>query len=108
IRVFQTEQPENTEEEEDGGDMLPSIAAFQTLRREGQTLVVLEEWVSAAEKVRRRETEEARVRHDRELSEFKASDPLYLAYLQHLMDPAFTPENYESYGITYDGWCPDF
>ncbi len=108
LRVYQTEQPTDDSDEDDQGAPLPSVASFTSLRREGQKLIVDGEWISDAEKERRREHAEAHAKHEAELEEFKAGDPLYLAYRELVKDPCLSAESYESYGITYKAWCPDF
>ncbi|WP_437515248.1 hypothetical protein [Sorangium sp. So ce1099] len=86
----------------------PPIAATQTFRRDGLKLVLEREWVSEKERARRRAQEEGRKRHEAWLAGFRASDPLYLTFIQALSDPAFSPEDHDGIGVTYDGWCPDF
>ncbi|WP_437960410.1 hypothetical protein WME76_12725 [Sorangium sp. So ce119] len=91
----------------DGGAETP-IAATVTLRREGMKLVVQGAWISEKEQARRRAQEEARKQYDAWLASFRSTDPLYLAALEGLKDPAFSPEVHDGIGVTYEGWCPDF
>lgn len=112
IRCFQTYQPDDDEDEEDEGapkEKRPSEErSIKTFRREGLKLVLIEEWVSEAEQGRRKRNEEARIRYEQEVADFKASDPLYLTYIELVKDPALSPDSYEGVGVTYEGWCPDF
>jgi len=108
FRCFQSVS-QDVEDEEDGNTAdVASTAAIKTFRRDGAKLVLVEEWVSEAEKGRRQAGEEGRLKHQAWLKEFRATDPLYLKYIELLADPALSPEKYESYGRTYDKWCPDF
>jgi len=82
--------------------------AIKTFRREGLKLILVDEWVSEAEKVRRIEREEGERRYSKWLADFRAGDPLYLAYAARLKDKVLKPADYESIGITHERWCPDF
>lgn len=74
-------------------------------RCEGAKLVKVSELVSEEELAWRERQEKARLKYERELAEFKANDPLYLRYLELVKEPHLSPEDYESVGITHDGWC---
>jgi len=82
--------------------------AVTTLKREGNKLLVIDEWVSDEEKERRIRREEGRKRHEAEIAAFKREDLLYLKYIELLKDRKLAPEKHESYGITHENWCPDF
>ncbi|WP_437626722.1 hypothetical protein [Sorangium sp. So ce1151] len=84
------------------------IAATQTFRRDGLHLVLQSEWVSEKEQARRKAREEGRKRYEAWLADFRANDPLYLTFVQALSDPAFSPEDHDGIGVTYEGWCPAF
>lgn len=80
IRTFQTEYVEDDDsEDEEEPRTLPPVAAFTDYRREGLKLVQVEEWVSEKEQERRRARKESRERHEKWWTEFKVTDPLYLA-----------------------------
>jgi hypothetical protein len=101
LRCFNTERDEpDTDDRE--------VNAIITLRRDGHKFVKIDEWVSEAEQKRRADYEESQRKYEAEIAEFRASDPLYLAYKEHLKDPDLSPEKYEYTGVTYDGWCPTF
>ncbi|WP_437310933.1 hypothetical protein [Sorangium sp. So ce388] len=84
------------------------IVATQTFRRDGLKLVLQSEWVSEKEQARRKAQEEGRKRYEAWLAGFRANDPLYLTFVRALSDPAFSPEDHDGIGVTYDGWCPDY
>lgn len=101
IKVYQTA-------DDDEDDCLGEVAAFKVFRREGNLLVVVDEWVSDAEKQRRENQEKARKEYEAKQAKFKAEDPLYLAHRELQKNPVLSPEDYASRGITHDQWCPDF
>jgi hypothetical protein len=107
VRCYETE---DTEEDEEGdGERAPPIEkAVKTFRRDGHKLVLLGEWVSDAEKIRRETSKQNQIEHERWTAEFKATDPLYIAYVELVKDPALSPEPYEGRGVTHGGWCPNF
>lgn len=104
IRVFQT--VEEDDEDDDNDNRI--IASILTLRREGLTLKLQDQWVSDAEKERREKSAEAQRKYEAWLQEFRTTDPLYLKAKELMAEPPFTPEDHEGIGITYKGWCPDF
>ena len=112
VKVYQTEFTEDDddeEEEEETEKELPPVAAFTVYRREGQSLVEVEAWVSEKEQARRaRRAENERLYQER-MKKLRAEDPLYLAYLEHLKDPLWdSKDSYEGVGVTFPNWCPDF
>lgn len=106
IKCYESDpEPEDYyEEAEWEGD----LAVVKTFRREGLKLVKVDEWVSDAEQKRRADREEGRKRWEAWLADFRANDPLYLAYVDLVKDPELSPEKHESHGITHEDWCPDF
>ena len=110
IRCVETLRTEDDDDEEDTKkDKPPPVeCAVGVLRREGGKLVIVSQWVSDDEKERRRKSQESRAQYEKEIAEFRATDPLYLAFSALVKDPALSPASYESIGITYDGWCPHF
>lgn len=104
ITCYQSEHVEGAK----GDEVEAPIAATQTFRREGMKLVLQGEWVSEKEQARRAAREEERRRYEAWLADFRANDPLYLAVIEALEDPVFSPEGHEGIGVTYDGWCPGF
>lgn len=72
------------------------------------SLTLLEHWQSDAEKERIRKAEIARKEYQEKEDRFKATDPLYLTFLERLKLVLPGQEKSGSRGITYKGWCPDF
>lgn len=83
-----------------------AVVATKTYRIQGKKLVFQSEWVSDFEKAYREEQEKSRLLHEAQEKEFKATDPLYLAFAEGLKDPALSPEKCTWSGVTYKGWCP--
>lgn len=71
-------------------------------------LVQVNEWLSEEEQERRRLNEIARKKFEDWMKSFKAEDPLYLKYKELLVANPKLSTDYESYGITYPNWSPDF
>lgn len=105
IKCYQTESPED--DDDDHKNDRP-IAAILTLKREENKLTLIDEWVSDKEKAIRIERMEAEKKREKWKANFRASDPLYLAYKESLKDPFWKPEEHEWGGITSKDWCPDF
>lgn len=109
MRAFMTrytddDDDEETDEEAAKKPHAPIVDIIRTYKREGLKFKLTEEWVSDYEKDRRVQRVEWE-RKDREwTANFKATDPLYLAYAELVKDPALSPESHMSIGITYDGW----
>ncbi len=110
IKCYQTEASEEDEDDDEGTipKRPPGIASFVRLKREGLALVEVEEWVSDAEKERRIKRAESERKYNEWTRNFKATDPLYLAYIELVKDPALSPESYESIGQIYEGWSKDY
>jgi uncharacterized Zn finger protein (UPF0148 family) len=115
IVCYQSEYINDDEDDddadEDGAEKKPEerpVAATQTFRREDMKLVLQSEWVSEKEQQKRAAREEAQRKYEAEMADFKANDPLYLAFMAHLKDPAFSQEESLWSGVTHDTWCPDF
>lgn len=109
LRWFQTNGGNDDEEDEEGKPKRPPIEkSITTLKREGLKFVVVSEWVSEAEKADRLAREESERKYEAWKEEFKANDPLYLAYAELVKDPALSPEDHMGIGITYENWCPHF
>jgi hypothetical protein len=107
IKFYQSEYVEDNDDDE-GEPPTPPIAAIKTFRREGLKLVLVEERVSEKEQKTRAEREEANRKYEEWLDTFKATDPLYLAMLEGVKDPAFKSDQFFSIGQTYEKWCPEF
>lgn len=85
------------------------LASIKTFKREGLKFILVHEWVSDTEELRRAERDESKRAHEAKVAKFRKEDPLYLAYLEQLNDPVWSSRSsYESTGVTYSGWCPDF
>lgn len=95
-------------EGEPGADKEGDVVATVTYRRDGEKLVFHEEWMTLDEAERRRAREESEREYERRMKEFKATDPLYLLHKSVVEQPPFSAESYVSYGMTYEGWCPDW
>lgn len=111
VKVYQTEftDDDDDDEEEETEKELPPVAAYTVYRREGQSLVQVEAWVSEKEQDRRaRRAENERLYQER-MKKLRAEDPLFLAYAEHLKDTLWdSKDSYEGVGVTYPNWCPDF
>jgi hypothetical protein len=79
-----------------------------TLQRQDDKMVVIDRWLSQTEKDRIERRRVANEKYEQWEKEFKSSDPLYLEYLIQIKNPALSPSDYESRGITHKDWCPDF
>lgn len=115
IRCFKTRYTEDEDEddEETAEDAArkpsePIVDVISTFRREGLKLQLVEEWISDFEKDKRRKWEESAKAYEAWKTNFKSSDPLYLAYTHLVSDPELSPEAYETIGGTHKDWCPDF
>lgn len=108
ITCFQSEEVEDDSDDEEDPPPGP-IVATRTFRREGLKLLIVNEWVSEKELARRKANEEASARYEAWLTNFRASDPLYLAMRAKLKDTVFKDADaYDGVGQTYSNWCPDF
>jgi len=109
IRCYQLDiQLNDGEDCEDDEEIEKAIVAHKDFKRIGNKLEFQNEWVSEEEQVRRKRSQEAWDRREREIKEFKEKDSLYLSYLENLKDGTLSPENSEGCGVTYNGWCPNF
>jgi len=111
VRCFGTREPDDDDDDTDeqaAKKPEQPVDVVKTYRRQGLKLVLVEEWVSDYEKDRRQKREESARKYEAWLAEFKASDPLYLAYAKLVEDPELSAESYMSMGQTHEGWCPDF
>jgi hypothetical protein len=79
-----------------------------TLRRSGDTMKIVDKWISESERKRIEQRRIANENFEKWMKEFKLNDPLYLEYKELLENYKLPAEKYEAHGITYDGWCPDF
>lgn len=84
------------------------VASIQTFKREGSKIVRVDEWVSDFEKKYRADREEAQRKYEEWEKNFKATDPLYLRYIELGKDPKLSPQDYSSRGTTHENWCPDW
>lgn len=77
------------------------------VRRDGDKMVIVEEWVDPAELARRAEWKRRQEEWDRAWAEYKATDPVYLLFKQLTPKEIFpTSDEYVGVGQTYDGWDP--
>lgn len=106
IRAYKTRALDDESvatDKENAGTTSRPVDVVLTLRREGLTLVKVDEWVSDYERDQRKKREESE-REEREWrAYFRANDPLYLAYAK-LVKSEVRPDTYEGFGITYDEW----
>lgn len=111
ITCFESEYVESDDDDERSDEEIQKDAPVRvrkTFRRDGEKLVLVEEWVSEKEQERRRKNEEYQRQYEEWEANFKANDPLYVTYAALVKDPAFSPSDYQSRGITHKDWCPDF
>jgi hypothetical protein len=110
VKTFESRftNEEDEDSDEDTSQAPRTEKAIKTFRREGNKLVLVEEWVSEDEKERRQKQKEGNEKFEAWKTEFRATDPLYLAHKSRLNDHGLKPDDYESYGTTHDTWCPDF
>lgn len=111
IVTYQSESPTEEEEaatEEDIDRSTLPIAASKTVRREGDKLVLVSEYVSEKEVKIRAERAEANRLYEEKLAKFRAEDPLYLKYSELHKDPVWSEYRGDWVGVTHDAWCPDF
>lgn len=101
---------ELSDDEDDDDDVRPNmpVAATMTFQRDGHKLTLKDQWTSDAEIARRIEYNYHAKLMKEEMKRFQSEDPLYLAMIEGIKDPVFTPEEYISYGVTYENWCPDW
>ncbi len=104
---YPTEEEEDATEEDIDRATLP-VASSKTVRREGDHLVLVEEYVSEKEKERRVLRAENERLYKEAMDKFKAEDPLYLKYAELLKDPAWEGSYGDWIGVTHSTWCPDF
>jgi len=104
------EDDDGDDDDEDKPEKEPSsFKTIKTFKREGLKLILVNEWVSEAEQEYRKEQKEANEKHEAWKADFRDNNPLYLAFKVRLKsDTWLNPEEYESYGVTHDNWCPDF
>lgn len=107
VKCYQTESS-GEEGDEDVPPRERVLSATKTFRRDGLRLVLVEEWISEKEQKARSDREEASRKYDEWLKDFRASDPLYLLMAEAVKDPAFSPDGYDSVGVTYENWSPDY
>lgn len=107
VICYQSESNDG-DSDEDSESPPEGIASTLTFRREGGALVLVKEWVSDKEKTIRDEREKNNAEYERKMKLYKETDPLYLKMKELSLDPALSPEDYMGYGVTFDGWCPDF
>lgn len=110
IECFQSEWLEfkegMTDEEYDA--LVPRCMARKVFKRDGDRMTLIEEWQHDEEKERRRRNEEAQKKWKEWRDDFRKTDTLYLEYLELLKRPELSPDDYETTGVTYEHWCPDF
>jgi len=76
------------------------------LKRKENEMIVENYFISDSERrERERRVIDQKVFNDK-IAKFKKEDPLYLKYAELINDSRLTPNNYESHGFTYPGWCP--
>jgi hypothetical protein len=96
---------QSSDDNEEGVD---KVVATTTFRRDGQNMVIVEEWVDEEEQKRRVAQKEANRKYEEWLANYKTTDPIYLVVEELAGDPELKPESFIGIGRTYEGWCPDF
>lgn len=79
-----------------------------TLKRKEDKIVVVDRWISKLEQERVEKRRIAIEKYGTWRKKFKTSDPLYLEYQKLLEKYNFPADEYESQGITFKGWAPNF
>lgn len=109
VKCFQLSDDDDDDDDEEETDPKDRpVAAYRIFKREGPKLVMTEDWVSEAEQERRAKRLKAQQEYEAWRADFKANDPLYLKYRELVQHPALSPEDYESWGVTFEGWAPNF
>jgi hypothetical protein len=113
VRSYETrytddDEDETTDEEKAKKPKDPIVDVIRTFRRDGLKLKLVEEWVSDYEKDRQVKREEWDRKDKEWTANFRATDPLYLAYVEQMNDPSISGADYESVGQTYDDWGGDW
>jgi hypothetical protein len=111
MRAFMTrytdddDDEEETDEEKAKKPKDPIVDVIRTYRRDSLKFKLIEEWASDYEKDRRIKREEWERKDKEWTANFKATDPLYLAYAELVNDPALSPADHTGVGQTYDDWA---
>lgn len=79
-----------------------------TLKREGDSMRIIERWVSDDEKKRIERRKITNQKYKEWLENFKTTDPLYLEYEKLIKTSGLPVEKHSSQGITFKGWAPNF
>lgn len=123
VKFFQTHRvyiPLGKREHDDALDNIPDSDldnksnwrtvedAVVALRREGAKFAFIDEWVSDEERAQRQSRKEADEKYEQWKRDFKAGDALYLKYAELSANPVFSPDSFESIGVTHKDWCPTF
>lgn len=97
------------EELDSENDPPKELAVKTTYRREGNSLVFVDEWCSEREiKDRAEQKEYARI-HKEKMEKFYTSDPLYLLFAQEIQDSFFnTKSGYAQLGFSYPEYWNGF
>lgn len=90
------------------GEDRRTVVATTTLELKDGQLRPHSTWVSDVEKAYREGQAEARRKHEEHVANYKATDPLYLAFVEGIKDPAFSPEDHFWRGVTHDKWCSEW
>lgn len=96
------------EEDAEGKPRRIRDVATRTFKRDGLKLVEVASWVSEDEQKIRKEREESNALWEAWLTNYKATDPLYVRMTKLCAEAPFKPVNSMSIGQTHDRWCPDF
>ena len=90
------------EYDEDLDDYKKELIRTYTLKRDGLTLHLINDWVSDAEKQRKIEYAKLKAEYDATVAEFKKSDPLYLKHLELCKNVKLNPSTYCYMGYNHD------
>jgi hypothetical protein len=90
------------------GDDRRTVVATITLELKDGQLHPHSTWVSDLEKAYRERQDEAHRKFEEQVANYKATDPLYLAFIEGIKDPAFSPEDGIWRGFTHDKWCSEW
>ena len=108
VTSYQTTSTQQESENEEIESEDRQVVATLKFKREGQSLVLLEEWVSDEEQKRRNKQKEEERKYVEWLDNFRATDPLYLTMKEHLKNALFSCDHHDGVGTIHESWSPDF
>jgi len=83
------------------------VVATKTLKREGPSLILTDEWIDPEEINRREEWRIRQEKYETSMDLYRATDPIYLFVMNSIPENGFDA-GHVSIGQCYEGWCPHF